>query len=444
MMSRLQTRLLQLRSSFLFLPSFYSLIAIALAVLFVQIDYYIFYSTRLGAILPSVFFTDLALAQTLLGAISASLLTMTTISFSTIMVVLTTYLSQFSPRTLQNFVNDHHTQRILGVFISGFIFSIVTLLLLRERDGVSLFFSPTVAVIYAIICVGFFVFFIHHVSLWIQVSNLIHQISRNTVDAIQKNYHNKENSYHDAPWDDWESAEIKRTEPLFVHVEKPGYLQLIELEALIEQAKQDDVIIEMKFQLGDYVDTFTPFLHIWPLAKNIDSNSYLPYFLIGHERVTVQDIDFGLTKLVEICLKALSPGINDPNTAVSCINELGKVLTVLGQKNVERAFYNDDKRALRLMLKQKHFRDYLYHSFYQIRHYANDDVSVISAIIEALIVIASHNDREVKQEIHSFSEYIIEGMNGMKFLSLDEHYLHQKLEKLAIHTKPKDDPHHNF
>ncbi|WP_216828607.1 DUF2254 domain-containing protein [Alkalihalobacterium elongatum] len=443
-MSRLQTKLQQLRSSFLFLPSFYSLIAIALSFLFVQLDYYIFYSDRLGNIIPSVFFTDLSLAQTLLGAISASLLTMTTISFSTIMVVLTTYLSQFSPRTLQNFVNDQHTQRILGVFISGFIFAIVTLLLLRERDGISLFFSPTVAVIYAIICVGFFVFFIHHVSLWIQVSNLIHQISINTIKVIQNNYQNKQEAHHDAPWDDWESDEIKQREPTFLYVKKPGYLQLIDLDALIEQAKKDDIIIEMKFQLGDYVDTFTPFLHIWPLANKVDPDRYLSFFIFGHERATVQDIDFGLTKLVEICLKALSPGINDPNTAISCINELGKVLTALGQKNVERAFYNDDQRALRLMLEQQHFRDYLYRSFYQIRHYAKDDVSVLSAIIDALNVVASHNDNAVKQEIKRFTEYVMEGINEKSFLSLDKEYLDHKLEKLALHTETNDRTQHNF
>ncbi|OLO29016.1 hypothetical protein BTR23_16710 [Alkalihalophilus pseudofirmus] len=443
-MSRLQTRLLQLRSNFLFLPSFYSVVAIVLSFFFVQLDYHIFYSTKLGSFVPDVFFTNLSLAQTLLGAISASLLTMTTISFSTIMVVLTTYLSQFSPRTIQNFVNDQHTQRILGVFISGFIFSIVTLLLIRERDGVALFFSPTVAVIYAIVCVGFFVFFIHHVSLWIQVSNLIHQISKNTIGAIHENYQNKDTSHHDAPWDDWESAEIKQREPLFVHVETPGYLQLIDFDPLIKRAKQDDVIIEMRFELGDYVDKFTPFLHIWPLSKKIEANHYLSYFHFGNERATIQDVDFGLTKLVEICLKALSPGINDPNTAVSCINELGKVLTVLGQKNIERCFYNDDKRALRLMLKPQHFREYLYRCFYQIRYYAKDDVSVLTAILEALNVVASHNDTDVKKEIKRFSEYIIEGIKEKTFLSLDEQYLHKKLEELALHTETNHTPNHEF
>ncbi|WP_209124628.1 DUF2254 domain-containing protein [Alkalihalobacillus sp. BA299] len=434
-MIRLQTKLLQLRSSFLFLPSFYSVIAIVLSFIFIQLDYHLFYSTRIGTKIPAIFFTDLELAQTLLGTISASLLTMTTISFSTIMVVLTTYLSQFSPRTLQNFVNDHHTQRILGVFISGFIFSIVTLLLMREKDGLSLFFSPTVAVIYAMVCVGFFVFFIHHVSLWIQVSNLIHQISMNTIESIHKNYQDKQVAHHDAPWDDWESAEIKQKEPLFAYVSDPGYLQIIDHQPLIEQAKQDDVIIEMRFQLGDYVDKYTPFLHIWPLTKKINPQKYLSYFHFGNERAIVQDVDFGLTKLVEICLKALSPGINDPNTAISCINELGKVLTVLGQKNIERCFYNDDNRALRLMLKQQHFRDYLYRSFYQVRHYANDDVSVLSAILEALNVVASYNDNDVKKEIKRFSDYIVEGMNEKTFLSLDEQYLHKKLEELALHTK---------
>ncbi|KHF39890.1 DUF2254 family protein [Halalkalibacter okhensis] len=142
---------LMLRSHFWFIPALYGLISIIFAILSTLFDQY-------ANFLPNFILVDISLAQTLLSTITSSLLTMTTISFSTIMVVLTTYLSQFSPRTMQDFLTDVNTQRILGVFIGGFVYALILLLFIRETNKQVLFLSPTLAVLYAIVCVGFFDF----------------------------------------------------------------------------------------------------------------------------------------------------------------------------------------------------------------------------------------------------------------------------------------------
>jgi uncharacterized membrane protein len=112
--------LLMLRSHFWFIPALYGTFSIIAAGISVYIDSHSNYD-----LFPDLLLVNLSLAQTLLSTITSSLLTMTTISFSTIMVVLTTYLSQFSPRTMQDFLTDVHTQRILGVFIGGFVYSLI-------------------------------------------------------------------------------------------------------------------------------------------------------------------------------------------------------------------------------------------------------------------------------------------------------------------------------
>ncbi|MCL7746043.1 DUF2254 domain-containing protein [Halalkalibacter alkaliphilus] len=428
---------LMLRSHFWFIPALYGLVSFILAFLSVLFDMYVN-----NDVLPGFFIVDIGLAQTLLSTIASSLLTMTTISFSTIMVVLTTYLSQFSPRTMQDFLTDDNTQRILGVFIGGFVYALILLLFIRETKEQTLFLSPTLAVLYAIVCVGFFVFFVHHVGRWIQVSNLIHHITRNTIESIHANYEDEMIEAADEPWKDWESEELNLIEPTYIHSEKSGYLLVVEIDKLVEQASDDDIIIKVEVGLGEFIEKGSTILSFWGNKKsNVDQATYQDLFHVGEERATIQDIDFGLTKLVEITLRALSPGTNDPNTAISGIRALARILKVLAKKNLHRSYYNDKFESLRVIVKQRHFEDYLYRCYYQIRHYGIEDVSVVAAMIDSLQLIASQNETRIKKMVWQFSRYIQQGIKKEAILELDRKYLNEKIYKLAIQTEHANDYH---
>ena len=435
----LSTILLRIRSSFWYLPSLYGVLSFGLAIFSLQLDAFLANNPSLYRYIPSMLLSDIDLAQEVLSSISASLLTMTTITFSSILIVLTTYLSQFSPRTIQNFITDHNTQRVLGVFVAGFVYSILLLLLLRESEATTLFIVPTLAVIFAIICLAVFVFFIHHVSSWIQVSNLIHHITLNTIEAIEKQFQDRKDVHDDSPWEDWESAEIKHRQPIEITAARPGYVLLIDINGIIDQASKDDCIIRIEKKHGEYVDHDTPLLSLWKINGQKDYGDYLKYISLGSKRAPVENIEFGLTKLVEIALRALSPGINDPNTAINCIEQLGKILARIGKKHLPRSYHSDKHRNLRVMLEQPAFSDYLYKSFYQIRHYGAEDVSVLSAIIQALLLIAVSNHESIKNKIWEFTLYIIEGINQQPVLQLDKRYLNEQLQALARATAHREE-----
>src|SRR5574342_638842 len=142
---------LRIRESIWLLPGIYSIFAFLLALLVIYIDH----NELAEGIVPSFLMTSIDLAQTILGSISAALLTMTTITFSTIMVVLTTYSSQFSPRTLNNFVEDPVTMRVLGIFMGGFVYSTLSLLFMSESWYENNVISATVGVLLAFICLAF-------------------------------------------------------------------------------------------------------------------------------------------------------------------------------------------------------------------------------------------------------------------------------------------------
>ncbi|AQL55616.1 hypothetical protein BVH56_00955 [Abyssicoccus albus] len=158
---------LKLTNNVWIIPLIYCVIAVLLAILTNFID-----NNLKQALVDKyfiIFTTKPELAKNVLTAISGSLLTMTTITFSTIMVVLTTYSSQFSPRILRNFINDRRTMSVLGVFMSGFLYSIISLLLMRNIEVEANVISGTVSVLIACICIVFFGYFIQFVSKSVQI-----------------------------------------------------------------------------------------------------------------------------------------------------------------------------------------------------------------------------------------------------------------------------------
>ncbi|MDQ0256991.1 putative membrane protein [Evansella vedderi] len=426
--------LFTIRSSFWYIPSKYGVLAALFAYISIYIDSYLMSLEIIYRITPSIFFADIDLTRTILSSISASLLTMTTITFSTILVVLTTFLSEYSPRTLQNFITDVSTQRVMGVFVGGFVYSILLLLFLRETEMTTRFIVPSFAVLFSIICLLVFIFFIHHVSRWMQVSNLIHNITMNLMEKIDRDYENVEDVHGDAPWEDWESEEIKLMEPRQIFFNQTGYIKFIDMDGLLQQATEDDCIVQVEKNISDYVDENTTVLSIWSLSGSKELGDYEKYISIGRENAPVDSLQFGLTKIVEVALRALSPGINDPNTAINCIDNLGKILARLGGKYLPRSYHNDKHRNLRLILMKPDFEDYLYKCFYQIRQSGFHDISVLASGIKALTLIARKNSKEVKDVVWEFTEYVLEGIKVDEILTLDRKYLNKKFQELAEAT----------
>ncbi|PMC35242.1 DUF2254 domain-containing protein [Bacillus sp. UMB0899] len=422
--------IIRVRTSFWYLPAVYSIFAFILAIISMFIDRYMLTNNFYKSI-PPIFLSDVSLAQTILSSLSTSLLTMTTITFSSILVVLTTYLSQFSPRTLQNFITDHHTQRVLGIFIGGFIYTIILLLLVRNHDKSTFYIVPTFAIIVSIICLGMFVFFIHHVTTWIKVSNLIFNISQKTIQSIHNHFVDEDIYKENPPWENWEFDEIQTIEPYILFSKRSGYIEYIEFDKLMTHSMGVNHIIKIEQDLGNYVDENTPLISVWRLKDKEQAEDYLSYITISTDQEPVQDVHFGLQKLVEIALRAMSPAINDPYTAINSINHLAKILTLLGKKHLATPFYYDHHRQLRVIFEKPKFDDYLYECFYQIRHYAREDVSVMTSILKALVYIAQGNSPFIKQAVWDFSYYIVEGLKETKWLMKDQEYLNKHLKDIA-------------
>ncbi|MCM3569725.1 DUF2254 domain-containing protein [Neobacillus mesonae] len=418
-----------IRGSFWYLPALYSIAAFILALITIRFDFIITSNQDFSKFVPDFLLADESLSQTLLSSISTALLTMTTITFSSILVVLTTFLSNFSPRTLQNFITDHSTQRVLGIFVGGFVYTVILLLLLRETDTKSLFLAPSFAIFVTFICLTVFIFFVHHTSKWIQVGVLISTISTGTKKIIEEKLKNKE--IEQSGLEETNLVSIEDQEPLKLSAQLPGYINSIDKDTIKEIAERYDGVVRIEKNHGDFVNSDSLLFSVWNANSNEIIHELYNCISIEPNRAPYQNIEFGLTKLVEIALRAISPAVNDPNTAVNCIEQIGSLLSELGKKQLPKPMEFDKCGNLRLISEQWIFSDYLYFCFYQIRHYGNEDISIIRVILKALILIAEGNDSDIKQSVWEFSSYILEGIELKKMLSLDRRYLNDVILQLA-------------
>ncbi|RFU64913.1 DUF2254 domain-containing protein [Peribacillus glennii] len=418
----------KIKANFWITPALYGLCFFFLAIVSMQIDRVVTDQNGATEWLPAVLFTDKDLAQTILSAISTSLLTMTTIIFSSILVVETTFLAQYSPRTLQNFNAESKIQHGLGTFIGGYIYALILLIQVRESEPGNAFIVPSFAILVAFVCLGMFVFLIHHVTEWIKVGNLISNITKETLTSIEKNHREVEHApcssseYKDLRLENEKSGELKS--------KRQGYIQYVELEKMIKVAAEEDLIIKFEKIPGDYVDVDTPLLTVWNSKEPLNAN-LLEFIFITADQESMEDVKLGIQKLAEIALRAIAPGKNDPETAINCLQQLGQVLTKIAKVQPDVPYYCDEHGNVRIILERPTFSDYLYDSFFQIRHYGRADVSVMAAILKALTLVAETNGQKTKDEVWRFSEYIVEGIRAEEWLSLDEKYLNTHLNGLA-------------
>ncbi|MHA7136005.1 DUF2254 domain-containing protein [Rossellomorea arthrocnemi] len=416
------------RKSFWFVPFLFSLISLALALITFYFDWWL--SQHKYPLFPKVLFSNFDLSMTIISTIASSIMTMTTITFSTIMVVLTTFLSQYSPRTLQNFINDRPTQRVLAIFVSGVVYCITLLILLQDESGQKLYISSAFAGIVAIICLFVFVYFVHHVSNWVKVSNLIHNITIKTNQKIDNSYLYRKNAINEQP-STFNEVLFDVTEPILVYSEQSGYLQQINIEGMINKAAKDEAVIRMVKTPGEYLLEGTPVMTAWTTNKEIDVEDYLEYLVFGPDKEPMEDIELGIRKLVEIALRAISPAINDPNTAKNCIEEIGIILSKLAKHKLPSSYLSDEENNVRIILEQPTFGDFLYKSFYQLRHYGKQDISIIAEILRSLRMIGENNSEETKRMVWTFKDYILEGIDYDSLQNLDMQYIMRHLDELA-------------
>lgn len=422
------------RSSFWFLPGFMVLMSILLAILTVSID--AFFIPSLDISIPIINKMDIEAIRSLLAMIAGAMITVTSIAFSITIVALTLASSQFGPRLLRNFMMDIGTQFVLGAFISNFLFCILVFCAISFQEPYA--FKPGLTVIIAVamtcISVGVLIYFIHHVAKSIQADIVIDDVYRELQNGIEKLFPAIQNSEQTVVSPKLTDCDFRvRSNLQNVLSTCSGYVQTIDIEKLLTRANENEVLIECHFKPGDFVveDSVIATIHCdAPIDKNIIKD-VLDLITLGACRTPVQDPEFAIHQLVEIALRALSPGINDPYSAITCIDKLNATLCVLTKRAFPEKQHFDQAGILRVIGKVPTFKYIAKAAFDQIRQQANNNVSVTIRLLVSLqeLMVFAGND-EQKHFVISQTKMIKEQQSKQSLAEEDLQEINTKVDAI--------------
>lgn len=380
------TRLLSfwdmLRGSFWFLPSLMAAGAVFLSFGAVQLDAAM--EADAYGRFEFIYLFGPEGARAILSAVATSMITVAGLTFSITMLTLQLASSQFGPRLLRNFMRDRGNQLVLGTFISTFVYCLLVLRTVKGVEGSS--FVPHLAVaigvVLAVAGLAVLIYFIHHTATSIRIETLLASLAEETAATIDRLFPEKlgrEEVEAGAEPSDFGTAQI-------ISAIASGYVQSIDSAALLRLSTEEDVVVKVVARPGSFVTERDPLLRVLTAETLPEdkADALRATLIVGIERTPYQDLDFSIRRIVEIAQRALSPGINDPTTALYCIDRLREALVRLAVRRTPSSQRHDDEGRLRVVAEPVSFEALAAGALGAVAHYAGSDSDVLKALASAL------------------------------------------------------------
>ena len=337
-------------------------------------------------------------ARQILTAIAAAVITVVGVVFSIVIVALTLTSTQFGPRMLRNFIRDRGTQVTLGTFVATFVYAVLALGAIGHGGPTFVpRISITVTLALMVADLALLIYFLHHITIQIQLPHVIAGIAADLAAAIE---------LQAAP----EAADsgivaARLTADLHgpggeVAAPRSGYLQYIQHRQLVRLAAELGVVIHLRYRPGHFLVQGHPCATVWPAraASQVEREMARAH-VAGPYRTLAQDVSFGLDQLVEIAIRALSPAVNDTFTALTCIDWIGDSLyKVTGRWHPTRV-YRDAAGIVRLVTTETTYQRLVQRAFEKIRQASRGMPAIMIRQLDALGKImeraATEEDREL-------------------------------------------------
>ncbi|MDG4867263.1 DUF2254 domain-containing protein [Guyparkeria sp. 1SP6A2] len=339
-------------------------------------------------------------ASAVLSIIAGSMTTIAGVVFSMTLVALSLASSQLGPRLLRHFMRDTATQTVLGTFVATFLYCVLVVLTIRRGEGEAFVphLSVTLGVLLAVVSLGVLIYFIHHVAVSIQANQVVARVGRELMHVLESLFPEYIGKGAGKSQESPSPVFLRRfdLDAETICASGDGYLQFIDADALMALAVREDLVVRLECSPGHYMVAGRPLLRVWPAAERGDAfaREVNAAFALGNQRTSGQDIEFALYELVEIAVRALSPGINDPFTAIACVDRLGSALCRLATREMPSPYRHDSEGQLRVIAPTPDFPAMLDTSFDQIRQYGRSDVAVSIRLMETLALITAFAHRQ--------------------------------------------------
>ena len=362
--SRVARRLGHLLRPFWVLPAAWCLAAVVVGLVLPDLERTWSVSDR-----PLVFSGGADGARTVLSTIAGAMISVTGLVFSITMVVLQLASSQYTPRVLQSFLADRTTQHTLGLFAASFLYALVVLRSIRAEEQ-----QPELAITLAFVlvlgAVGMFLAYIHHITTSIGVASILQRSAQQSRDLLAAG---QASAWPTSPPELPEQQGDGRV----LVAPRSGYVDAVDTPALVRWACRFDVRVELLHPLGTFVADGSPLLVVHGLPADASdaadaAGGALGLVSLVGERTMDQDLGYGIRRLVDIAERALSPGINDPTTAVQVLDQLHDLLRRMVTAPATWPVRCDAEGTARLVLRQPTIADVVELALADIAHWGED------------------------------------------------------------------------
>jgi len=345
-------------------------------------------------------------ARALLSATAGAIITTLGLVLSITVLTLSIAASQFGQRLLRRYMRDRGTQACIGVFAATFVFSLLTLLSVTSRSAEKEYvpwLSIWISTVWALACIGVLIYYINHVALSIQVNNVLAELSHDFRWVIHQNHWSPQPSRVSIP-------DVRPELALTAAVS--GYIQLVDYPPLISAAADVDAIVSFLYRPGQFVVKGTTIAVAG--GRNLSGSRLADVFdhtvKIGVRRTLVQDPEFALAQIVEIALRAMSPAINDPNTAVTCVNWLNDGLRELAQHSPRSPVHVDSDGNVRVVEQVNELQQVVAAAYGPIRQVARNSPMLTIGMLNSISLIAPFIEVESgKEALNTQAQLVWEG-----------------------------------
>ena len=371
----------RLTGSLWFVPGVLVSVMTVLGVSLVEVDARV--SPDLGAEWPRLFGAGAEGARALLATVATSMVTIAGVAFSITLVALAQASTQYTSRVLRNYMSDRTNQVILGSFVGIFAYCLVVLRTVRGGDGAE--FVPAVAV-FGGVGLGFvgivlLIYFLHHISSSLQASTILARLARDTLRVVDRCFPAVPGGAEapararELPAGDWHPVPARRT----------GYVQGVEVAALVRVAREQGIVVRMSAGVGDFVIAGRPLAAVRgdaPPDPGVAGAIARAYAVADH-RSTDEDPAWGIQQLVDVALMALSPGVNDTTTAITAIDHLSAVLARLAAWPAPSPYHHAGP-ALRVIVVVPEYSALVARALGAIREHARGNTAVLRQLARAV------------------------------------------------------------
>ena len=325
-------------------------------------------------------------ARTLLGAVASSTIGVAGTVFSITIAALSLAAGQMGPRLLRNFTRDRGNQFTLGAFLGTFSYALMVLRSVRDYNDTTFVphLSLSVSILLAFVCVGTLVYFVGHMAGRINVSTVVGLVSDDLRQSIDRQTTDKRQP-QPPPSSFWREATV-------ITDSRHGYLQHLDNDGLADWASEHGLAIRLLVRPGDYVFPGAPIALATAKLEGI-GEAIRDATALGNNRISSEDFEHAVRQLVEIAVRALSPGINDPHTAMTALDRLGLALSEVAPKHMPTGVWLREGKVA-LMIPGFDYDGLVDAMFHMIRQNAKTSTAVLMRLLEVLTSVASCEHRE--------------------------------------------------